>query len=321
MCRDCGCQQANKQHSEKHSHWVNGKLIVHSHGTDTGTPKMKLRHSHTTPSFGPIQKTRRILLEESILAKNDRIAAENRNWFQKHKMRVLNLISAPGSGKTLLLEKTIQQLNLDASSYKMALLTGDQEYDFDAQRLRAAGTAVEVKQLNTASSCHLDASMIAKELGTFVRPDHELLVIENVGNLVCPAAFDLGESQKVALLSCTEGEDKPSKYPLLFHEASVIVITKIDLIPHLDWRLDLCVQHIRRVNTRAPLLYLSARTGEGLEAWINFVRTGIMVSSAPEQMLAQHLNPDHTQHVSQHNDLPVTQHIGQQVAPDELLAP
>ncbi len=238
MCRDCGCDSANQV-----AHFV--QLV---------------------------EVPRKLRLEQFVLAKNDRIARENRAWFEKQGMRVLNLISSPGSGKTLLLEKSAQFLRGESHKFKMAILTGDQEKDFDAQRLKAAGA--EVLQLNTLSSCHLDASMIQKQLGIFVRPDLPLLVIENVGNLVCPAAFDLGESQKIALLSTPEGEDKPSKYPLLFHEAALIVLTKIDLIPYLDWSLELCEQHIRRVNATAPILHVSAKTGEGMERWFEFLKTG-----------------------------------------------
>jgi len=267
MCRDCGCQEASAEHALHvhqqhahphagdaqgiHEHWVNGELVRHSHA-----PRL-------------IETPRRIRLEESVLAKNDRIASENRQWFSDHHIRVLNLISSPGSGKTLLLEKTVQALAAAHVNGKLAIVTGDQEKDFDAQRLKQAGA--EVLQLNTQSSCHLDADMIRKQLGTFVRPDHQALIIENVGNLVCPAAFDLGENHKVALLSCTEGEDKPSKYPLLFREAALIVLTKMDLVPHLDWSLALCEQHIRSVNSHAPIVHLSARTGEGMADWLKFV--------------------------------------------------
>jgi hydrogenase nickel incorporation protein HypB len=217
---------------------------------------------------------RRLTLEQSVLAKNDRIAAENRAWFERHHVRVLNLISSPGSGKTLLLEKTIQKLPKD---FKMVILTGDQAHDFDANRLKSAGA--DALQINTVS-CHLDASTIQRELDRFVRPEHDLLIIENVGNLVCPAAFDLGETMKVALLSSTEGEDKPSKYPLLFHEAGLVVLTKMDLVPHLDWSLKLCEEHIRRVNAFSPILRLSARTGEGMEAWLGFLRATRVEKSA-----------------------------------------
>ncbi|MBL7669883.1 MAG: hydrogenase nickel incorporation protein HypB [Bdellovibrionaceae bacterium] len=237
MCQDCGCEIANKS----------------AHGTLAPRPS----------SVGAPQK---ISLEHLVLAKNNLIAASNRKWFSANHQRVLNLISSPGTGKTLLLEKTIERL---PKTLKTAILTGDQERDFDAQRLLARGA--NVRQLNTLSSCHLDASMIAKELGNFVSPDLDLLIIENVGNLVCPAAFDIGEDEKVALLSTTEGEDKPSKYPLLFHEATLIVITKMDLVPHLDWDLSLCLNHIRKVNSKAPIITLSAKSGDGMDAWIDYL--------------------------------------------------
>lgn len=257
MCRDCGCQQANAdRHASSHPH-------AHAH------PHPHDNHAHDHAHPHPIGEAapRRIVLQTSVLARNDRLAAENREWLRRHAMRALNLISSPGAGKTLLLEKTVQWLGPNA---KLVILTGDQERDFDAQRLRAAGA--EVKQLNTHSACHLDAAMIKGELGVFVRPAaHRLLIVENVGNLVCPAAFDLGESEKVALLSTTEGEDKPAKYPLLFREASLIVLTKIDLLPHLDFSVELFTQHLRRVNPSAPLLMLSAKTGEGLPAWLDFL--------------------------------------------------
>ena len=271
MCRDCGCQQANHHANQgsdehrtgvehEHEHWINGRLIRHSHSPflpgDSAIPF--------------VERPRKITLEQAVLAKNDRIAQENRNWFERHGTRVLNLISSPGSGKTLLLEKSVELLRRESPDFKMAILTGDQERDFDAQRLKIVGA--DVLQLNTVSSCHLDASMIQKELGAFVRPDYRLLVIENVGNLVCPAAFDLGENQKVALLSTPEGEDKPSKYPLLFHEASLIVLTKMDLVPYLNWNLELCEQHIRKVNSSAPILRLSAKTGEGMNQWMGFLK-------------------------------------------------
>jgi hydrogenase nickel incorporation protein HypB len=253
MCRDCGCGETNQTTDhEVHEHWIDGKWVRHSHAEEQD-------HSHP-------KSARKIVIEESVLAKNDSIAASNRKWFQEHKIRAFNLISAPGSGKTTLLEKTIERLNEPKA---LAILTGDQEGDFDAERLRAKGAVV--KQLNTPSSCHLNAAMIQSELGSFVRPGLKMLIIENVGNLVCPAAFDLGEDEKIALLSTTEGEDKPSKYPRLFLEAKVIVITKMDLVPHLDWSLQKCEEHIRRVNPHAKIILTSAKTGQGLDEWIKIL--------------------------------------------------
>lgn len=252
MCQDCGCQIANK--------------MAHGKGP-IGTIRV------SAPSM--VHASQKISVEQLVVAKNNLVASSNRDWFRKHNMRVLNIISSPGAGKTLLLEKTSQFLS---SQLKLAILTGDQERDFDAQRLLNRGA--KVKQINTLSSCHLDASMIAKEIDQFISPDLNLLIIENVGNLVCPAAFDLGEHEKIALISTTEGEDKPSKYPLLFHEASLIIITKMDLVPHLDWNLDLCLEHIRRVNPKAPIFQISAKTGAGMDLWVNYLLNSSSVSAS-----------------------------------------
>ena len=265
MCKDCGCQEANEAASRGvHEHWIDGKLVRHSH--DVHEQGHEHEHASLPSHRETLKSSRRIHLEESVLSKNDAIAKENRFWFQKHKIRVVNMISAPGSGKTALLEKTIALLD-----GKCAVLTGDQERSFDAERLEAKGAIV--KQIHTLSSCHLDASMIQKEIGTFVRPDLKILIIENVGNLVCPAAFDLGEDEKIALLSTAEGEDKPSKYPRLFMDAKVVVLTKMDLVPYLDWSLEKCENYIRSVNPTARILRTSAKTGEGLDAWVNYLVT------------------------------------------------
>jgi hydrogenase nickel incorporation protein HypB len=177
-------------------------------------------------------------------------------------------MSSPGSGKTTLLEKTLGRL---PAGLRPAVLVGDQETDLDAQRLR--GTGGRVKQINTYSSCHLDAAMIARELAAHEEDPVNMLLIENVGNLVCPAAFDLGEHVRVAVLSVTEGEDKPVKYPVLFNNADAVVITKIDLVPHLDWDRDACHSYIRKSGSRARIIELSARTGEGMDAWIRYLET------------------------------------------------
>jgi hydrogenase nickel incorporation protein HypB len=241
MCKDCGCQEGNKR-------------------AYFGVMSPNQSHHH-----GP---TKKISLETSVLAKNDQFAESNRVWFKKHNTKTINMMSSPGSGKTLLLEKTLAAF---PTTKKITIITGDQEESFDADRLQGKGAIV--KQLNTYSSCHLDAQMISHELGKSISEDTDLLIIENVGNLVCPAAFDLGEDKKIALLSTTEGEDKPSKYPVLFHTASAIIITKTDLIPHLDWSLEKCISHIRRVNPTAPIIKLSAKSGEGMNDWINYLNS------------------------------------------------
>ncbi len=252
MCKDCGCQMANDR-SYYHSHGDDGHHHSHDHDHDHD-------HHHN--------ESKTVDLEMDILHKNDEIARRNRKWFNDHGIRVVNLISSPGSGKTMLLEKTLELLQ-DHKGINVAILVGDQEKDFDAKRLLEKGG--KVKQLNTLSSCHLDASMIEREIGDFVDESLDLLIIENVGNLVCPASFDLGEHQKIALLSTTEGEDKPAKYPVLFHNANLAVITKIDLIPHLDWDLAKCKSYIRQVNPGISILETSGKTGEGVDTWVKFL--------------------------------------------------
>lgn len=264
MCLDCGCSAANKKASvfrtRSNQNGGVGELTFHPVEEKGSSPPANDESN---------QPGHTLILGDKVLAKNEEIAARNQKWFSDREIRVLNMISSPGSGKTMLLEKTTELLRTRGGAMKVAILTGDQERDFDERRLASRGA--KVKQINTISSCHLDAAMIERELGGFVTSDTGLLIIENVGNLVCPAAFDLGETEKVALLSTTEGEDKPGKYPLLFHRASVVVITKTDLIPHLDWSLGKCEEHIRKVNPSVPIIKLSARTGEGMEEWLDFV--------------------------------------------------
>ncbi len=269
MCKDCGCEIGNKLARQK----TPGTLASPSQITSFKKISPSAEHrpqkidQHGEHGGG---EARKIALETAVLAKNNLIAAANRQWFQNHQIPVLNLISSPGSGKTLLLEATVKLIK---DQFKLAILAGDQERDFDALRLSKAGA--EVKQINTIASCHLDSAMIERQLGNFVKPDLDMLVIENVGNLVCPAAFDLGESEKVALLATTEGEDKPAKYPLIFAEADLVVITKMDLVPHLDWSLDHCIEHILSVNPRARIIQLSAKTGQGMGEWTDYLKEKI----------------------------------------------
>jgi len=250
MCKDCGCEQANHAHGHRHVD-ADGRELWHRHD-----------HDHEEHTHG-----RTIMVEQDVLGKNDAIARENRQWLDRHRITAFNLMSSPGAGKTALLEKTLAML---PEGLHPTVLVGDQETDLDAQRLRACGK--RVKQINTYSSCHLDAAMIARELGTFVDEHANLLLIENVGNLVCPASFDLGEHVRVAVLSVTEGEDKPVKYPVLFNSADAVVITKTDLIPHLDWNMAQCHSFIRKSGSRARIIEVSARTGEGMDVWIRYLQ-------------------------------------------------
>jgi hydrogenase nickel incorporation protein HypB len=201
-----------------------------------------------------------INLEERLLARNDHLAAHVRDWLAAIDVRSYNLMSSPGSGKTTLLERTVRELGLPCS-----VIEGDQETTFDADRIQATG--VPAVQVNTGAGCHLDAVMVRKALAELDPAPGSVVFVENVGNLVCPALFDLGETGRVVILSVTEGEDKPLKYPHLVRTGDVILLNKVDLLPYLDFSQDRFLRSLRQVNPHAPLLPVSARTGEGLPDW------------------------------------------------------
>ena len=211
----------------------------------------------------------RIEVEQRVLARNEALAQQNRERFRAAGSYVVNLISSPGAGKTTLLVATLQAL---PGGLRAGVIEGDVQTDNDARRIAATGVPVEA--IETGGACHLDAPMVGRAFQALVEraggaPD--LLLVENVGNLVCPASYDLGEDEKVALVSVTEGEDKPVKYPALFHHASVLVVTKVDLLPHLEFDLDVLIQHARAVNPALRVFTVSALTGEGMEAWIGYL--------------------------------------------------
>ena len=212
------------------------------------------------------RRRRIVRLERNLLEKNDALAVQNRALFRSRGILALNLVSSPGSGKTTLLTATLQRLK---GRIPLGVIEGDQQTSLDADRIRATG--VPAVQINTGKGCHLDAPMVLRAFEELELPQGAVLMIENVGNLVCPAEFDLGEAHKVAILSVTEGEDKPLKYPDLFAAASLMLLNKIDLLPHLDFDLELCLAYARRVNPALRIIQTSARTGEGLEAWIQWI--------------------------------------------------
>ncbi|OGV53272.1 MAG: hydrogenase accessory protein HypB [Lentisphaerae bacterium GWF2_44_16] len=252
MCEKCGCDNSGHHNHEYHVHKRDGHLHMHTHSHEKA-------HEHS--------ESREITVEEKVLAANDRLADENRRWLLDRGVVAVNIISSPGSGKTMLLEKTLDMLK---DRIKCAVITGDQQTDNDAVRLQGRGA--QVLQIETYSSCHLTAEQISRVLPSVVDDDTKLLFIENVGNLVCPAAFDLGENFKVALLSTTEGEDKPVKYPVLFARSQAVIISKIDLIPHLDWDIAKCRKYIQQVHPGAFTFELSAKTGEGMALWIDYLK-------------------------------------------------
>jgi hydrogenase nickel incorporation protein HypB len=219
------------------------------------------------PGDPPVRGTRVIALHEKLLDHNDRQAAANRAVLRERQIRAFNLVSSPGAGKTTLLQRTLDAL---AGEVRCAVLVGDLETDHDARRLRRPG--VPVAQITTGGTCHLDAAMVARGLAALPLDGVRLLFIENVGNLVCPASFDLGENQRVTLLSCTEGEDKPLKYPPIFTSAHAVVLNKIDVAAVLGFDRAAACANIERMAPQAEVFELSARTGEGLGAWLAYLR-------------------------------------------------
>jgi hydrogenase nickel incorporation protein HypB len=208
----------------------------------------------------------RVPLEKKILSENDRIAAELREQFQEHGTLCLNLISAPGSGKTSLLEKTLETIS---HNERVALLTGDIQTENDATRLKRFG--FPVKQITTGGTCHLDARMVERHLADWQLQDIDLLFIENVGNLVCPSSYDLGEAAKIVLLSVTEGEDKPLKYPSIFFKSELLVVTKTDLLPYVPFDIAAAEANARRVHPGMEIVRVSCTTGNGLTSWLTWL--------------------------------------------------
>ena len=213
--------------------------------------------------------SRTVVLAQKVLAKNDEIATRNRAWLARRGVTMVNLMSSPGAGKTTLLEKTARVL---AGRLQLSVIEGDQETALDADRIAAAGCAVV--QINTGVGCHLDAEMVASALAELDPPEGSVVLVENVGNLVCPALFDLGEASRIVLASVTEGGDKPAKYPHMFRQANLVLVTKIDLMPYVDFDLGKYAYDVGRLSRRARLMAVSAKTGEGMADWCDWL-TGI----------------------------------------------
>nr|HAT8714857.1 hydrogenase nickel incorporation protein HypB [Legionella jordanis] len=217
-------------------------------------------HHHDHHSEGLIQ------IEQDLLFKNQEFARANARYFQERQITVINLMSSPGSGKTTLLKKTFTDLS---NRQSMAVVVGDQHSDYDACALQSVG--MEAMQINTGHVCHLDAHMIAHSCSDLAMMSGSILFIENIGNLVCPALFDLGEAYKVVILSVAEGDSKPLKYPEMFRKADLLLVTKVDLLPYVDFDLNRCVDYAKRVNPKLEYLSLSARSGEGLSTWYDWL--------------------------------------------------
>jgi hydrogenase nickel incorporation protein HypB len=277
MCTDCGCDgettaaiiDLSDPHGHDHAHphgHARSRDDVHAHDHDHA-------HSHDHDHPHPHPATALVEMKARVLAKNDALAQRNRAWFAGREILALNLVSAPGAGKTSLIERTIAELR---SELPLFVIEGDQATTNDAERIRAAGAPAI--QVNTGTGCHLDAEMVARGLARLRPEPGAAVLIENVGNLVCPALFDLGEQSKVVIFSVTEGEDKPIKYPHMFRAASLVIINKIDLLPHLDFDLASAAANLRRVNPRATMLQLSARTGQGMGDWYDWLRRQLAIA-------------------------------------------
>jgi len=292
MCGTCGCGQGDKRvehlhphqahehadgahshehdHAHEHSH-THADGITHSHPHSHAHGHSHAHedaHDHTLDAAAGAGTARLVSVERDILEKNDAIAAENRRDLQATKTLALNLVSSPGSGKTALLVETLKRIG---DKYPVAVIEGDQETTADADRIRATGAPAI--QINTGKGCHLDADLVRTGMSRLGTPANGILFIENVGNLVCPAGFDLGEAHKVVIVSVTEGEDKPLKYSGMFAASGLMVVTKTDLLPHLDIDIDRLIVNARRINPTIGVLKLSAKSGEGMDRWIHWLET------------------------------------------------
>ena len=282
MCDTCGCGQPAEAvtirrpgepdaahghhhhgdgHTHDHDHDHHGH---HHHHDDDHTHAHDHTHEHAHQHE---PASREIAVAEAVLAGNDRQALLNRGWFAGRGVLALNLVSSPGSGKTTLLERTIADLK---GELPLAVIEGDQMTTRDAERIEAAGAPAV--QVNTGKGCHLDADMVWRACGKLQPAAGSVLMIENVGNLVCPALFDLGEAAKVVIISVTEGDDKPLKYPHMFAAAQLCLVNKLDLLPHVKFDVDACERAARAVNPKLEILRVSATTGQGLDRWYDWVR-------------------------------------------------
>ena len=291
MCTVCGCgtdfsakapgaaghagTHTRDHHGHDHSH-AHGH---HHHGHLEGT--IDFGKGAAGVSLPGISQARTIRIERDLLSKNDSLAHGNRIRLQRAGTLALNFVSSPGSGKTSLLVRTINDLR---TSWPIAVIEGDQQTDRDAERIRATGAPAV--QINTGKGCHLDAHMVGHALDHLSPAPGGLLFIENVGNLVCPAAFDLGEAHKVVVLSVTEGEDKPLKYPDMFAASDLMLLTKVDLLPHLDFDVGACVAAALRVNPRIEILKISSKTGEGLAAFYGWIAAHAAATVEPAALPA-----------------------------------
>jgi hydrogenase nickel incorporation protein HypB len=257
VCATCGCDGTPRLRLISGGAGDQG----HDHGHD---------HGHEHPHDHEHGDDRTVVLQQKVLAKNDAIAEDNRAWLAGRGVLAVNLMSSPGAGKTTLLERTVREL---AGELAVSVIEGDQETALDASRISAAGG--KVVQINTGVGCHLDAAMVEQALRALDPPAGSVVVIENVGNLVCPALFDLGETARVVLSSVTEGADKPVKYPHMFRRADLVLVTKTDLLPYVDFDTARHMADVKQLSPAARLIQVSATTGDGMPEWYDWLRHGL----------------------------------------------
>ena len=281
MCGTCGCGSESNgptilkpgekklEHSHHHSHGV-GHLHEHTHEDGTihsHSHEGEHTHNHSHPHE---HQTKVLLVEQDILQNNNLLAARNRGYFEAKNIFAINLVSSPGSGKTTLLEKTLADLKNEIPFY---VIEGDQQTMHDANRIDAL--KIPVVQINTGKGCHLESDMVYDAVKKLEITDNSILMIENVGNLVCPSMFDLGERKRVVIISTTEGEDKPIKYPDMFDSADICIINKIDLLPYVNCSIENLKKYALQVNHHLQFFEVSATTGQGMEAWYNWLKKNI----------------------------------------------
>ena len=276
MCSTCGCSsnengitltKMGENHHTHHHHDGHTHSHEHHHGDHAHSHEHSHEHSHDHHHHHS-HGTNIVELEKDILHQNQLGAERNRGFFEALNIFAMNLVSSPGSGKTSLLEKTIADLK---NEIEFSVIEGDQQTTNDAERIHALN--VPVLQINTGKGCHLDSEMIAKSLKELKPKQNSILMIENVGNLVCPSMFDLGENQRVVIISTTEGEDKPLKYPDMFFTSNICIINKIDLLPYLKFDIEKLKENAKKVNPNIQFFEVSATSGEGMEAWYEFLKS------------------------------------------------
>lgn len=286
MCGTCGCsnddgikirkpgEEHTHEHVHNHEHQHDGESHAHPHFHSHSHDGGQEHHHHHDGDHGhhhhdhDHEAEKEIVLEQDILQKNNLLAERNRGFFEAKNICTINMVSSPGSGKTSLLERTITDLKGELPFF---IIEGDQQTLNDAERIQATGAPVV--QVNTGSGCHLDASMVNRAMKELNVTENSFLIIENVGNLVCPSMFDLGESKRIVIISVTEGDDKPLKYPDMFRTSDVCIINKTDLLPYVDFDIEKAKENALRVNHHLEIFELSAKSGEGIDQWYQWLKS------------------------------------------------